>query len=317
MQKIKRLLMAATALFMPLMMVAPASAVAYSKIYNNIPTPIPGNVVSQAFEATQTSEFGGQVQFAGSARTNPKVTVLMSSWGCENGSWNLGTCNTTTDTKFTHAITLNIYDVGTNNAPGLLLASKTQSFAIPYRPSVNTVDCTGGRWSYPSAPTVCFNGLATPISFDLTGLTLPEKAIIGVAYNTSHYGQAPIGENTACYITLAGCGYDSLNVGVTNSLTVGSYPLPKDAYLNSKTGEQYCPSDQITTGSFRLDKGCWRGYQPAFMVETSAPLVGPATSKDQCKNDGWKKFNNPTYKNQGDCVSAVASNGKAKGNPQY
>jgi hypothetical protein len=41
------------------------------------------------------------------------------------------------------------------------------------------------------------------------------------------------------------------------------------------------------------------------------------TSKDQCKNNGWKTFNNPTYKNQGDCVSAVASNGKAKGNPPY
>lgn len=40
------------------------------------------------------------------------------------------------------------------------------------------------------------------------------------------------------------------------------------------------------------------------------PLVGPPTNKDQCKNDGWKTFNNPTFKNQGDCVSSVASQGK-------
>lgn len=33
----------------------------------------------------------------------------------------------------------------------------------------------------------------------------------------------------------------------------------------------------------------------------------PPTSKDQCKNDGYKAFNNPSFKNQGDCVSYVAS----------
>lgn len=32
----------------------------------------------------------------------------------------------------------------------------------------------------------------------------------------------------------------------------------------------------------------------------------PPSNKDQCKNDGWKIFNNPTYKNQGECVGYVA-----------
>lgn len=44
------------------------------------------------------------------------------------------------------------------------------------------------------------------------------------------------------------------------------------------------------------------------------PVVGPPTNKDQCKKDGWKTFNNPTFKNQGDCVSYVQSNGNATGN---
>lgn len=34
-------------------------------------------------------------------------------------------------------------------------------------------------------------------------------------------------------------------------------------------------------------------------------LVGPPTNKDQCKKDGWKTFNNPTFKNQGQCVKYV------------
>jgi len=32
------------------------------------------------------------------------------------------------------------------------------------------------------------------------------------------------------------------------------------------------------------------------------------TSKDQCKNGGWRNF--PGFKNQGDCVSYVATGGK-------
>ncbi len=34
-------------------------------------------------------------------------------------------------------------------------------------------------------------------------------------------------------------------------------------------------------------------------------LVGPPTNKDQCKKDGWKTFNNPTFSNQGQCVKFV------------
>jgi hypothetical protein len=40
------------------------------------------------------------------------------------------------------------------------------------------------------------------------------------------------------------------------------------------------------------------------------PLTGPPTSKDQCKKGGWEDFDNPTFKNQGDCVSYVATKGK-------
>ncbi len=43
-------------------------------------------------------------------------------------------------------------------------------------------------------------------------------------------------------------------------------------------------------------------------------LISPPTDKDQCKKDGWKTFNNPFFKNQGDCVSYVQSNENAEGN---
>lgn len=42
--------------------------------------------------------------------------------------------------------------------------------------------------------------------------------------------------------------------------------------------------------------------------------IAPPTDKNQCKNDAWMRFNDPAFKNQGDCVSYVQSNVKAVGN---
>lgn len=41
------------------------------------------------------------------------------------------------------------------------------------------------------------------------------------------------------------------------------------------------------------------------------PVDPEITDKNQCKNGGWKTFTNPTFKNQGQCVSYVQSNENA------
>jgi hypothetical protein len=282
-------------------------------IYDNVPSPLPGNLPSEAFEATSTSEFGGAVTFAGTARANPKVTVVMSSWGCESGNWYNHTCLTTPGSGFTEPITLNIYNPGASNTegspPGTLIASVTQTFTIAYRPSKDDVNCTGskaGEW-YNASSATCFNGLAVPITFDLSNVVLPSAAVISVAYNTSDYGYHPIGYGPPCHATAAGCGYDSLNVGLTAPPSVGSDPLPDGIYQTSSSSGAFC--DNSNHSGFVLDSapGCWTAYQPA--IEVQAP-VGPPTSKDQCKIGGWQSFDNPPFKNQGDCVSYVATGGR-------
>jgi hypothetical protein len=247
-------------------------------IYDNMPVPFPGNAVSQAFQATQLGEFGGQVEFAGSSLTTTKVTVAMSSWACQKGNWYEATCETAPGATFLWPVTLHIYNVGGGNEVGTQIASLTKTFKIVYRPS-DSPKCTGGRWYYKGQ---CFHGKLTRIVFTLKGLTLPSKAIISVAYNTSGYGTQPQGYSNPCNATTAGCPYDSLNVGLTEPVnelsptpvppSVGADPIPESAYQNSVTAGNYCDGGAGGTGTFRLDAGpapCWTGYQPLFLVATS------------------------------------------------
>lgn len=287
-------------------------------IYDAFPDGVTGNVPSLGFEATSTSEFGDHIAFAGSQRSLESATVMMSSWGCESGAWHTGNCVTTPGATFEHTITLTFYEVvdqsGTPTA-GDVIASVTQTFSIPYRPSADTVNCSGGPW-YSEEEDACFNGLATPITFDFNGEPLPEQVIWGIAYNTTHYGAVPMGADASCYTEDGGCGYDSLNVGLWSFDPIVGTDVEEDAtFANSTWAAFYCDGGTAGTGAFRYDYGvgCWAGYRPLIRVTAELPLVGPPTTADQCKKDGWMTFNNPTFENQGDCVSYVATGGKNLG----
>jgi hypothetical protein len=258
--------------------IAPASAgAAGTPIYNNIPAPLPPNVGSQAFQATQTGEFGGQVEFAGPSLKKTTVTVALSSWGCQEGNWFEATCTTEKGARFAWPVTLRVYNVGTLNAVGTQIASVTKTFNMPYRPS-DSPKCTGGRWF---AKGQCYHGKLFKITFPLKGVTLPSKAILSISFNTSNYGPEPQGAKP-CSTTTAGCFYDSLNIGLTEPAneekpepvapSVGADPAPESAYHNSATAGNYCDKGVGGTSVFRLDSGlppCWTGYQPLFQVATS------------------------------------------------
>ena len=271
---------AVAALVLTLTVAGTASAATVSTVYSNIPITLPGNLPSFAFEARSASEFGGLVELGTGARTNPVVTVTMSSWGCQNGGWNTDNCVTTLGAVFSEPITLNVYAVNpVDHSVGDLLASDTQTFKIPYRPSADT-NCTGadaGKW-YDTTDSTCYNGLAHNISWDLGGqsVTLPSQVIVAVMYNTSDWGYQPIGYWAPCHSRSGGCGYDSLNVAVVNAPFVGTDPMPDSAYLSSFWTGAYCSGTAL--GIFRLDSGCWdvaHGWgQPAIQIDTYAPQAG-------------------------------------------
>lgn len=193
---------------------AMASGVKASVIYNStVPNGPPANVPSIGPEAYAFDQLGNAVTFAGSARNLTSVTVGLSSWACYSGSWDGHDCSTPSGATFPQAVTFNIYD----STGETLLASSTQTFAIPYRPSASP-KCTGtdaGKWYSPSQKT-CFNGFYNEVTFSFSGVRLPDQVVYGISYNTRDYGPAPTG--------VAGPS-DSLNIALVNEpgdVTAGS-----------------------------------------------------------------------------------------------
>lgn len=98
---------------------------------------------------------------------------------------------------------------------------------------------------------------------------------------------------------------------------------PFSASLSSLTVNGVPPNLATTTpnttyyfAAWSLVNGTWYpGQIMSFKTASSTSTTTPPTStstpstKGQCKNNGWKSFTNPSFKNQGQCVSSVA-NGK-------
>jgi hypothetical protein len=294
-------------IFTLLLMMLGATQALGQVIYDSTVNPQPGNLPSVGPEAYAFKELGDNITFAGTARNPKNVTVTMSSWGCQSGTWISANCVTTPGSTYSIPITLNIYNAG-SPTPGTPIATKTQTFAIPYRPSSDNFNCTGGRW-YQVTTGTCFNGLASNITFDLSSLNilLPNSVVYGITYNTSHYGPNPIGESAACYTSSGGCFYDSLNIALAPAVVTGSKSFPDTLYWNNFYAGNYCDNGLDGTNTFRLDSStdaCWTGLVPAAQF-TAYTIPTSATS---CKNGGWQssaRVGGSPFKNQGDCIQYV------------
>jgi hypothetical protein len=233
-------------------------------IFDNHPAVLPGNLPSLGFQATQTDEFGGAVTFAGTDRSAASATVTMSSWTCETGGWNTNDCASTPGATYSLPITFKIYNLGPSNTLGSVVATKTQVFDIPFRPSADNVNCTGGnagKWYNGSS---CFNGLAFNITFNFAGEALPNSAVLGISYNTTTWGYSPLGGGPN--------PSDSLNVAVYPGsgpavpALVGSWVPDNDSvFWNTHTAANYSDGGAGGTGTFRRDTG-WAGQLPAIQI---------------------------------------------------
>lgn len=252
-----------------------AGAASAMVVYNNVPKTLPANFASIGFEATSTSEFGGEVELTKSSPKKPEaltVTAVMSSWACENGSWSADNCVTAPGATFKWPITVKLYNVGAGGEPVGPIAQETEEFAIPYRPSASP-ECRGelaGTWwstqgKGKHVTHSCSNGIAAPITFAPLTLAAPvsNKLIVSIAYNTETYGAHPTGTEGP---------ENSLNVALSESwegtLTKGADPT-EGLYANSNWNEMYCGS-YATLDTFAFTGTCWGpegGYQPVIEVK--------------------------------------------------
>ena len=231
--------------------------------YSSLVSPLPGNVPSLGVESDYYDELGNEVNLASSG-TLSSVVVTMSSFTCETGSGT--TCVTTSGDTYPVPITLNIYNPGLTSTPGTLIASDTQTFNIPYRPSADNGICGNtGQW-FNSTNETCYNGLATNITFDASNFTpvnptLPGTLIYGIAYNTETNGYDPLGGINPA---------DGLNIGMStepSEVTVGSDADPGFLFMaQSKAFTEY---SEITCAS-TLPAGVFQSYN----VSTEGTNVG-------------------------------------------
>ena len=244
-----------------------ASASPTPVIYNATPTPLPPNVASVGFEATQTAQFGDHIVLGDTARTLQAVTVTMSDWALYS-DYSGDPRYSADSTNWTHPITVNIYSthLDPNGVPDMLLGTITQTVTIPWRPVADPTCSNGTAWR--AGDGNCYNGLSFNATFDMSGLnvTLPNEVIVGIAYNTADYGTAPIGS--------AG-PYNSLNVGVPTSdaVTVGSDANTDNVFWNTSTPGNYTDGGTAGVGIFREDTN-WTPYGTVAITITAGPSLG-------------------------------------------
>lgn len=233
------------------------------KVFNSLPAQLPGNVPSVGFEATQTDEFGDQIRLAPGGQKLKKVTVAMSSWACEAGTWSTADCVTTQGATFNESIKLTLYKA--NNVdptlPGAEIATRKRTFAIPFRPSADAENCEDPNKWYSSEDDACYNAKAVKIAFEFSGLKIPKQLIYGISYNTSTSGPEPDGTRS-CQSTPEGCPDDSLNVGTGAGLPArGTDIRPDGVFTDQQTGGD-CSTDATIPDEFSLDACTWAGFNP-------------------------------------------------------
>ena len=129
----------------------------------------------------------------------------------------------------------------------------------------------------------------------LNGLASPDSTLRAALFSTSH-GSVSTGPGSPLQAAAdAGTVIDTFAIGTGTSGCGAGEPLREIA---DTTGG----SCFEVTDAARLAEIVWWGANP----DPDPPEL--PVSNDDCKNDGWKRFNGTAaFKNQGDCVSYVAT----------
>jgi hypothetical protein len=94
----------------------------------------------------------------------------------------------------------------------------------------------------------------------------------------------------------------------------GTFNYVTDGYWTNVRETQYgqsIPATKVVATVTLASGQVVTATNTLFVGDPSTIFPPPPSNKDQCKDNGWKTFTNPTFKNQGQCVSFVQANLKA------
>lgn len=253
-----------------LMFTQTANALALSNVvYDALPSvSTPTNYPSIGYEATSTAEFGDYAHLGGTSRKLNTITVTMSNWA-KYADYAVDPTYAANSESWSWPVTLDIYGntLDANGVPTTRLATLTQTITIPWRPASDPSCGSTSNGTGWKVDDTCYNysGLAFNATFDFSSLNvvLPDAVIVGVAYNTQHYGSTPVGVTGP---------YNSLNVAVPANQTIatGSDDSTNVVFWNSTyTGR---------SAGFYADSGWSPNGTLAMRITASEPLTIAACS---------------------------------------
>jgi len=214
-------------------------------VFDRIQNPLFLSYISISLIGNNTCALGDFVQLGGTARHLEAVDVVLVTWAKASQFPDLATAD---PTGWDHPVTLTIYDYNETTSEFTFLSEVTQDIHVPWRPLTRA---DGSPYPY--------NGYAFIAHFDFPpGITLPDKTMLMVSYNTKRSGFEPIGEPGP---------YDQLNVAVGGrSPTVGSDVDPNALLWVKSPTEWYYPAESAPPPMFRVfasdetppvDAGVW------------------------------------------------------------
>jgi hypothetical protein len=140
---------------------------------------------------------------------------------------------------------------------------------------------------------------------DITGLE--GQTFTSASFTLASTSQCQGGSPRFDVVTTTGTFF----LGCNNVIPVGNTYTFTAATIAAAGNQVQFPTGTILSISVLIDQ---QGTADLSNIIVNGQLQVPATTsapttKDQCKDGGWKNFN-PAFKNQGDCVSWVATQGK-------
>jgi hypothetical protein len=220
-------------------------------LYDNLPTPLPVNVVSNGFAANSITQMGNYVILNTSS---PSLCLSSAIFGIsaqtahsDFPSYNATTNSTLNNLGWLWNITALFYAVNVDNSSyvthGNLLYSQTNQFFIPWRPE-HTSNCSGYSY-YSLIDDKCHSGVAVELTFDFpAGVALNTRGVIaGLSWNTLQSGFDPVGYNGP---------WTSMNIGLaTTDPSAGMNGIEGTEFVNSTDPNAYNTAGP--TGIYRID----------------------------------------------------------------